>query len=71
MSTIHVVVKPNSHKTEILSCDEGVYRISVKAPPDKGKANTELVKFLSKHFGKRVQIISGMASKKKMIKIED
>jgi uncharacterized protein (TIGR00251 family) len=47
--------------------------IGIKAKPQKGKANRELIKKLTKHFripSSRVRIISGMKSKNKIIEIE-
>ncbi|KHO47039.1 MAG: hypothetical protein QS99_C0003G0024 [archaeon GW2011_AR4] len=67
---ISVVVKPNAPKTRLISIDDhGVHHIAIAAAPDKGKANTELIKFLTKELGKPVKIISGSTSKKKLIKI--
>jgi uncharacterized protein (TIGR00251 family) len=46
--------------------------ISVKALPERGRANRELVKRLATHFGveeSRVRIVSGITSRKKIIEI--
>lgn len=46
--------------------------ISIKSPPERGKANAELVQVLSEHFGvepSRVRIISGMKSRKKLVEV--
>lgn len=64
---IQVRVKPKSEKNEVLSMDDCVLKVNVKAPPDKGKANKELIKLLSKHFKKKVEIISGLKSRNKRI----
>ena len=64
--SITVIVKPNSRKTEIMSSEDSTLKIAVAAPAEKGKANVELVKFLSKQTGRKVRIISGLTSKKKM-----
>jgi len=69
MDAITVIVKPNSSKSEI-KLEGGVYRVSIKAAPDKGRANKELVKFLSRHFKKKAEIISGARSKKKLIRLQ-
>lgn len=71
-TTFKVITKPNSSKNEITSFDEGrkAYRISIKAAPDAGKANAELIRFLSKHIGKKVEIISGKTSKEKLIRVK-
>jgi uncharacterized protein (TIGR00251 family) len=44
--------------------------ISIKSPPERGKANRELVKRLAAHFGvdeNRIRIVSGLASRKKLV----
>ncbi|RPH39755.1 MAG: DUF167 domain-containing protein, partial [Burkholderiales bacterium] len=52
---------------------EGVLHIKIAAPPDKGKANKELVDFLAETLGIRksaIQIIKGQASRNKIVAIE-
>ena len=46
--------------------------ISIESPPERGKANRELLKRLGAHFGTgedRIRIISGQASRKKVVEI--
>ncbi|HUG97276.1 MAG TPA: DUF167 domain-containing protein [Nitrososphaera sp.] len=46
--------------------------ISIESPPERGRANRELVKKLAAHFGTgedRIRIISGLASRKKVVEI--
>ena len=46
--------------------------ISIKSPPERGRANRELVKKLAAHFKvgeDRIRIISGLASRKKVVEI--
>jgi uncharacterized protein (TIGR00251 family) len=46
--------------------------ISIKSPPERGKANRELVKKLAAHFGvgeDRIRIISGLTSRKKLVEV--
>lgn len=68
---IHIIVKPSSSCTEIVSFDEKnkILKVSLKARPKDGKANTELVKFLSKVTKKKVIIKSGLTSKRKVVEI--
>lgn len=72
METIKAIVKTNAGKSEILGYDEErkAYRVTVKAPPEKGKANLAVIKLFSKHFKKTARIISGFTSKEKLLKIE-
>lgn len=67
---IRVTVKPNARRTGILERGDGSLKVAVAAPPDKNKANKELIRFLSKELGRRVRIKSGMASKEKMIVLD-
>jgi len=46
--------------------------ISIESPPERGKANTELVKKLAAQFEAseyRVKIISGLTSTKKIVEM--
>ncbi|MFH1591665.1 MAG: DUF167 domain-containing protein [archaeon] len=69
--TVSVIIRPNAIKSSIDGYDEarGALKVSVKAPPEKGKANAELIRFLKKESGKDISIISGFTSRKKLIKI--
>lgn len=72
-SQFKVIVKPNSAKNEILSYDSErkAYIIRIKAPATKGKANRELIKFLSRELKKKVLISSGLSSHCKIIVLGD
>jgi|TARA_Y100000310_G_C20465610_1_gene707501 uncharacterized protein (TIGR00251 family) len=63
-----ILVKANAKENSI-KFDENlnVYRVSVRAKPENGKANLEIIKFLSKHYKKKVKIKSGFKSKRKTI----
>lgn len=46
--------------------------VSIKSAPKRGKANAELVKKLSRHFGVdpfRIRIVSGLTSRNKIVEI--
>jgi uncharacterized protein len=66
---ITIVANPNSQKNEILGYDEAkkAYRVNIKAPPENNKANIEIIKFFTKLSKKKVRIISGKTSKKKIL----
>ena len=70
--TIDIIVKPNSPKTEIrvFDSEKGAYSIDVKAHPEKGEANKEIVKYFTKLLKKDVKIISGLKSRRKILRIE-
>jgi uncharacterized protein (TIGR00251 family) len=69
--TLRVKVIPRSAKTEIAgTMADGTLKIRIAAPPEKGKANDELIRFLAAHYGvKRVEIISGHTASLKMVRI--
>jgi len=70
---IAVQVQPNSRKNEIASFEDGVLKVKISAPPVKGKANRELIEFLSDilNISKGSIIIEkGLTSKRKGIVIE-
>jgi len=68
-NSLKIIVKPNSPRNEILSYDPNkkAVRIAVKAAPEKGKANHELIKFISKLLKKKAAIISGLKSREKIL----
>lgn len=66
---INIIVKPNAKENKITKVNN-LYKVSLKAKPIEGKANLELIKFLSKHFKKKAKIISGFNNKKKLILLE-
>ena len=65
---LDISVRPNSGQAEI-SHKNGKIIVFLKSPPEGGKANLELVKFLSKLLGCEVRIVSGFKSKNKTILI--
>ena len=70
---LRVKVQPGVSKSEISEImDDGTCKISIKAQPEKGKANIELIKMLTKEFKvskDNVRIISGAGSRLKLVKI--
>ena len=70
---IRVKVNPSSPKTEARDIiEDETIKIDIAAPPIKGGANRELIKFLAKEFAVKannVKIINGKASRIKLIKI--
>lgn len=72
---IKVIPKsPKSEVTEIMRDDSGepTIKIRIKAVPEKGRANAELIRFLSKelHVPKEnISIISGKSTALKLVRI--
>jgi len=67
---LNIIVKANSPKNNILDYDKtrDALRIEIKAPAENNKANIEIIKFFSKKTSKEVKIISGLTSKKKVLR---
>lgn len=70
-SPFKIIVKGNSSKNEITGFDKGknAYRVNIKAPAQKGKANKEIVKFFSRLLKKRIEITKGLKSREKILVI--
>lgn len=72
---IQIKVIPKSRATEFVEkMDDETYKIRVKAAPEKGKANTELIRFLAKTLKvtkDEIIIISGHTDTRKLLKIPD
>jgi hypothetical protein len=69
-----VKVKPNSSRNEVVGFNDEILQLKIAAPPVKGKANRELVAFISKLLGiskSKVQIVKGETSRTKVLAIED
>ncbi len=68
-----VQVQPNAARNEVLGLREGALHIKIAAPPVKGKANQELIKYLSSILGiarSRIAILKGATNRKKLVGIE-
>ena len=70
-----VEVKPNAHETKIMSWkDAGTVVIAIKSPPVYGKANQELIKFLSKQLKiakSLIEIKRGQGNRVKHVSLPD
>jgi len=49
--------------------EDDILIIEITERPEKGKANKEIIKELKKIFNSQVELVSGLKSKKKRIKI--
>ena len=70
---ISVRVHPNAARNEVTGVTDGIYQVRVSAPPVKGKANKELLAFLSKILGVgkgSLTIVKGHNSRSKVIAID-
>jgi uncharacterized protein (TIGR00251 family) len=65
-------VIPNADRNEIVSYVNGTFRIKLASPPEKGKANFELIRLLSTLLGiskDRICLIKGYANRNKHVVI--
>jgi len=68
-----VLVVPGAGRSRIYGEHDGRLKLSVAAPAEKGKANREVRRFLSRELGLRqcdVQILSGHTSRRKEVLLE-
>ena len=69
---INVKAKPSAREEKVEKVDENNFVVSVKEPPEKGKANEAIRNALAVYFktaSARVKIISGYSSRQKIIEI--
>ncbi len=70
---ISVRVNPNAARNEVVSVADGVWQVKVSARPIKGKANKELIAFLSRLLGVskgRIAIVKGHTTRNKIIAVD-
>ncbi len=72
---LQIKVLPRSNKTEFVErMEDETLKIRLKALPEKGRANQELIQFLSKELKiqkNEIKIISGVTDQRKLVKIPD
>lgn len=69
---LSVKVVPGAQKTIIIEkMDDGeTWKFRVAAQPEKGKANTELLRHLLKEYGVKAEVVSGKSSREKLLRCE-
>jgi uncharacterized protein (TIGR00251 family) len=68
--TVHV--QPNANQTKLTGFRDGILQVRIAAPPVKGKANHELVRFLSSLLDlsqSNISVEKGVTGKKKTVAI--
>jgi len=69
---IFVRVKPRARQKKIERVGKNQYVVSVKEPPQEGKANYALIKALAEYFGvprTQIKILRGVTSRQKCVEI--
>jgi uncharacterized protein (TIGR00251 family) len=70
--TFRVRVVPRSRREEVVGLHGDALKIRLAAPPEKGKANRALQRFLAKQLGtltSEVEILSGHTSRQKRVHV--
>ncbi|MDD2916861.1 MAG: DUF167 domain-containing protein [Candidatus Gracilibacteria bacterium] len=71
---LRIKVTTKQPKTEYLSTlDDGTIKIRLKAVPEKGRANDELIRFLAEELGVRkdaIEVVSGATDTVKLVRIQ-
>ncbi len=67
-------VQPRSSRKGFAGLKQNDLKICLNSPPEDGKANAELIKFLADALDcsrQDIHIVSGMTSRQKIVEIED
>lgn len=74
MTVLTVRVKPNARMQKATCLDDGSWLLHLKAPPQDGKANEELITLMAKTLSvtkAQVHIKSGQTARIKRVEIDD
>lgn len=69
---IFLKVKPRAKIDKIEKISENVFHVSIKEPPEQGRANEAVISTLAEYFDisrSSIKIISGATSRQKIIEI--
>lgn len=70
---LKVAARPGASRSAVQGLAGDALKVAIQAPPEKGKANDELVRFLAKVLGLRrpqVTLVKGETSRDKVVRIE-
>ncbi|MBR9676139.1 hypothetical protein GOV05_03965 [Candidatus Woesearchaeota archaeon] len=70
-SKFKISVKTNKKETKLTEFDnnKNCFVLEVKAQPIEGRANTEIIKYFKKKNKVNVEIVSGLTSKEKTLRV--
>ncbi len=67
---VNAIIRTGKNKFGLsFDSENEVLIIEITENPEKGKANKEIIKELKKFFKSEIELVSGIKSKKKIIKI--
>ena len=64
---ITVWIVPGAHRNQVTGIYSDALRVRIAAPPEKGRANKELLAYLSEILGVPLQLGSGAGSRRKRL----
>lgn len=70
---LEIKVVPQSGRSQLVIDKSGILRCYIKAAPEKGKANKEVIEVLSKTLRVpkgAIEIVSGLTGRKKLLKVQ-
>lgn len=70
---LKVAARPGASRSAVQGLAGDALKVAIQAPPEKGKANDELVRFLARALGLRrpqVTLIKGDTSRDKVVRVE-
>ena len=71
---LHLKVQPNASTSGITGMHGSRLKIRLQSPPRDGKANQELIRYLSKTLGipkSSIDLIRGQSSRDKTVRLQD
>ena len=72
ITLLNLKVSPGASGNKIMGWNAGTLKVRIKAPPEKGKANKKLIRFLAKLLGTapaNLDLVSGESSRNKRLRI--
>lgn len=67
---IRVEARPSSGETRVERTEKGMITVWLTEPADKGRANRQLLKMLSRLLGAPVRLVSGATGRKKLVEAD-
>lgn len=71
--TLTLKAVPSSGRQSLIRDKSGALKCYLKSPPERGKANAELIKFIAKELGlpqQALELVAGHTDRKKVIRIQ-
>ncbi len=60
-------ITPNAKHNALKRYENGILYIAIAAPADRGKANAELIRYLTAVFGEPVKLLTGSTARLKRL----